>query len=192
MSKKTRVALSLGHNIRNRHNRLVVDSGAINTTIGITESEAVGMVGNIIHETTKNFTNLQVLRVPRADLLYRIDVINLWHLVNPIDFAIELHFNGFWMPTVTGCETLYKQGNQASRELAKTFQTVINEGLGNRNRGIKPRHGMAFLNGCNMPSIMLEPDFITNDIVASRIKETRWFNYQLADLIIEAICRSIK
>ena len=192
MYNKTRIALSLGHGVRYRNSRLVVDSGAVNTSYSITESDAVGQVGDIILETTRKFTNIQVLRVPRADLSYRIDVINLWHSIKPIDFAVELHFNGFWLSSVSGCETLYKQGDPRSKELAQTFQRVLNEGLENRDRGIKPRHNMAFLNGCNMPAIMLEPDFITNDIVASRLKETRWYNFLVADLIIDAMCQSVK
>ncbi len=85
---------------------------------------------------------------------------------NP-SLALELHANASSDPHATGSECLYWFGSKKGKQIAEVFATNFATFLGLPCRGAKPRHkgerGWYFLQKTNMPAIICEPFFISNN-----------------------------
>lgn len=78
------------------------------------------------------------------------------------DCSIELHFNSYDNPNVSGTETLHSS-SRASINLANHLQNSMITNLQLKSRGLKPRskkeNGGGSLNIINVPSILVQPFF---------------------------------
>jgi N-acetylmuramoyl-L-alanine amidase len=108
------------------------------------------------------------------------------------DFAIELHCNSVANSSVQGAETLYWHKSKRSKELAQKLQTPIVNLLGENNRGIKPitpdDRGAAFLRQTKMPSVILEPFFISN---TKSLENGLALREQLANVVAGALAEHV-
>ncbi|NJP37432.1 SH3 domain-containing protein [Alkalicoccus luteus] len=80
------------------------------------------------------------------------------------DLFISIHANAFPNSSASGAEVLYSSAGKHpndSRMLALELQSSITDGTGLRNRGTVNR-SLAVLTGPNMPSVLIEPGFMTN------------------------------
>ncbi|HCG7330488.1 N-acetylmuramoyl-L-alanine amidase [Vibrio parahaemolyticus] len=108
------------------------------------------------------------------------------------DFAIELHCNGVKNKSVQGAETLFCHTSKPSRQLAERLQNAVQGVMKQNDRGLKPiepnGRGWAFLRYTNMPSVILEPFFISNTESLMLGLERR---EQLAEAIANALVEHV-
>lgn len=119
------------------------------------------------------------------------------------DLFVSIHHNSTVnMPEVNGIETFYSSSEQGEDfkggavsnkvEISKKMATVINDSIAKNlnlnNRGIKDSH--LFIKSTNMPSIIVEAGFITNEEEAKRCADP--INQQkVAETIANAIKANI-
>lgn len=78
--------------------------------------------------------------------------------------AIELHFNSFSDEDAHGTEMLYWGDSWPAKQLADLLRDGTTHALGTRNRGGKPvYHGYPFLRLTEMPAVICEPAFGSNE-----------------------------
>lgn len=75
------------------------------------------------------------------------------------DILVGLHYNSFRSPKVHGIETYYY--SRKSKKLAQTLQKSMVKTLKRKDRGVK-REMIYVLRAADMPSIIVEPLYITN------------------------------
>lgn len=162
-----RIALSIGHYIsRTRAGALQYDPGAVNGSI--TEEEVVGRVGNLLSHALRK-KKVDVVCIPRTHLRDRVDIINVFHRMKPIDVAMELHMNSFTNPSAAGTEVLHFPNSEIGMKCALLMSHEISEALSSRNRGARARRDLLFTRGTVPPAIMIEFDFLSNPTVLENI-----------------------
>ena len=80
------------------------------------------------------------------------------------DLFVSIHYNalaGVW-GSHGGIETLYYPTSANGKRLAGMVQGKLINATGLRDRGIKPRGGLAVLKGTSMPAILVEAGFMDN------------------------------
>jgi len=85
------------------------------------------------------------------------------------DVAIELHFNAAENPNAAGAEMLHYPQSQKGRALAKALLEETTDALGNEPRGAKARNDLPFLRLTDMPAVICEPAFGSNERDAWRL-----------------------
>ena len=133
--------------------------------------------------------------IPRTHLQDRITIINMFHTMEPLDLAMEIHMNAFISQTVSGTEVLYWNGSQLGEKYAKIMSEQISRRILSRNRGPKARSDLAFLRSTIPPAIMTEAEFISNPTVAMELERHHLINsiaqghIQGLNYIAETICK---
>lgn len=97
----------------------------------------------------------------RFQLKARTAEANAW----PADRFVSVHFNSFGKASAHGLEFLH-YGSAAGLELATLMQDAFNQAKlfdDFKNRGLKERPGLAVLNGSNMPAVLVELPFLSNE-----------------------------
>lgn len=89
-----------------------------------------------------------------------VDTANDW----PADIFVSLHLNAAANPAARGTETLIYAKGGASEVLAEFIQAQLTDSLCLLDRGIKERPGLAVLRHTDMPAVLVEIGFITNDL----------------------------
>lgn len=88
-----------------------------------------------------------------------VDTANDW----PADIFISIHLNAFTDTAARGTETLiYAEGGEAET-LAGFIQAQLIDAIDLPDRGIKERPDLAVLRYTDMPAVLVEIGFITND-----------------------------
>ncbi|AWK49602.1 N-acetylmuramoyl-L-alanine amidase [Clostridium beijerinckii] len=119
------------------------------------------------------------------------------------DFFISIHHNSILMAGVKGIETYYSSEEQSEDfkggavsnklEISKKMATIINDSIAKNlnlnNRGAKD--ASLFIRSTNMPSIIVECGFITNQEDAKRCANPL-SQQKLAEAIADAIKANIK
>lgn len=146
-----KICINFGHGLG--------DPGAVSST-GLTERELIEEFGNKLITQIKN-CGVEV-----------VEVTDHWgNLPNSInatkaDLCVSLHFNAFNTTSATGTEVAY--WSQKGKELAKKIANEIFFVLGlplRRDKGvynIQGQRGSYLLASTYMPTVLLEPCFITN------------------------------
>lgn len=100
------------------------------------------------------------------------ETANAW----PADIFVSIHLNAFTDEGASGTETLIYTAGGEAENLAKCVQTQLVDTLRLVDRGIKERPGLAVLRCTDMPAILIEVGFITNDYdrqtILDRLDET--------------------
>jgi len=78
------------------------------------------------------------------------------------DVGIELHFNAAAAEEARGTKMIHWPGSEEGKRLAATLQqTTLNE-MGLKSRGTEARDDLGFLRYTDMPSVICEPAFGSN------------------------------
>ncbi len=109
------------------------------------------------------------------------------------DFFVSVH-NNWYNPGANGTEVYYLGGTNTpglnSFELADIFQRSIITAVGTKDRGTK--NGNLFvLRNTEMPAVLLEIAFLSNDSDAAMLKSTT-FNKNVANALYKAILEAFK
>ena len=94
-----------------------------------------------------------------SSLTARVREANLWGA----DIFISLHTNASNNPEATGTEVLVYRTAGAAFSLAEDVLRELVNITGLRNRGVIARPGLYVLRRTNMPAILVEMGFITNE-----------------------------
>ena len=103
------------------------------------------------------------------------------------DYYISIHLNSVAnSPEVSGTETLiYGTGGEAEK-LAERIQAQIVEDTGSRNRGVKVRSGLYVLKHTDMPAVLVETGFISNEEECLRLFDET-YQMTMAQAIADAV-----
>lgn len=92
-------------------------------------------------------------------LLERTDGANILKT----NILVSIHLNSFASQYINGTETLYDEDDMQSGRLAGLLQKNITDALNTRNRGTKERPDLAVINSTQMPAVLAEVLFISNE-----------------------------
>jgi N-acetylmuramoyl-L-alanine amidase len=109
------------------------------------------------------------------------------NLANEIDahLFISIHNNSA-TSTAKGTETLYHPNSAKGKEMATILQQNLVNHLGTTNRGIKARTDLYVLKNTNMPAVLIEGAFLTNQEDAARMN-TPTFIAEYGKAVYESI-----
>jgi N-acetylmuramoyl-L-alanine amidase len=201
-TKKT-IVIDPGHNYGG-------DLGAQATIKGITYKEVdlnIQVASKLKVELKKRGYNVVMTRydgeMPMIDVLQDLKDRVIVGNIARADFFISIHHNSTLnMPEVKGIETYYSSAEQGDDfkggavlnklEISKKMATVINDSIAKNlnlnNRGIKD--SQLFIRSTNMPSIVVETGFITNEEDAKRCSDPI-SQQKIAETIADAIKANI-
>lgn len=201
-NKKT-IVIDPGHNYGG-------DLGAQATINGVTYKEVdlnMQLSSKLKTELEKRGYNVVMTRYdnekPVVDVVQDLhDRVAIANKANA-NFYISIHHNSVDnMPDVKGIETYYSSAEQGDDfkggavpnklELSKKLAAAINDnvakGLNLNNRGTKD--SQLFIRSTNMPSVVFEAGFITNEEEAKRCSDPA-MQQKLAEIIADAIKANI-
>lgn len=117
----------------------------------------------------------------RDELLYRTQ------LANEIGahYFISIH-NNSGPSTASGTETFYYHSDSTSKEMASIVQQHIIEHCSTKDRKTKPSNDLLVLLSTNMPAILIEGGFISNEAEALTL-QSDWFNNQFSEAVYKSI-----
>jgi len=162
-----RIAISIGH-VGPEDSK-----PAEHPEIGVTEKQTCLRIARILEALLGEYRNIDVEYAPlNQDLDYRITYLNALHGDDQIDLALELHMNAFHDRTVDGTEVLYLPTDMTGKAWAEKLQASLVGEVARKDRGAKAfdnekRNG--FIRLTDMPAVVVEPAFITNDQTAKEI-----------------------
>ena len=166
-----RVAISMGHAFSQKGSKYQFDPGYVNPKFNISESEVVGLCGDLLIEILKYPVRIEAVRIPRCCLQERINMINALHKEKPFDLAIEIHMNAYRDQRVRGTEVWYDPKRRKSKSAAGVLNRKIVETLHSKDRGIKSSIKFAFLREVLPTPILTESEFLSNNIVAKEVED---------------------
>ena len=163
------IVLSAGHD--------PIYYGAINPRYHLIEHHCAAAICDMVMDAYRGDPRVHLLDMARhvplfdrrlASLFAKVRHINDLHAIEPVDLAIELHFNASVRHNAAGSEVLvYGNGDQVSeqglryagifRPLLEAFDHEIDD------RGVKHFSTLIFLRDTAPPAIILEPLFIDHD-----------------------------
>lgn len=123
--------------------------------------------------TTLGTTNAESLAA-------RVNDANSWGA----DYFLSIHVNANTNPNVNGTEMyIFRSGGQA-QALAENLLDSITERLDTKRNGVFVRPSLYVLRRTQMPAVLLELAYITNEDDAEKLEEDR---YEFADAIYHGL-----
>lgn len=143
-----------------------VDSGAVNETYGVTEADIVKEIGAGVQQYL-NRVGYDCMLVQSDNLCGESPAYtNICASANgwKADLFISIHCNAAAAEEAKGTETLvYSEDSKEATALAECIQNQIVKSLHTVDRGVKERPGLAVLRETEMPAVLVETAFITNE-----------------------------
>lgn len=143
-----------------------VDSGAVNETYGVTEADIVKEIGAGVQQYL-NRVGYDCMLVQSDNLCGESpNYTNICASANgwKADIFISIHCNAAVAEEAQGTETLvYSEDSTEACTLAECIQNQIVRSLGTVDRSVKERPGLAVLRETDMPAVLVETAFITNE-----------------------------
>lgn len=136
-----------------------IDPGAVNYEYDVQEADIALDVARHVQDYLEH-AGVKVCGIVQDD--------DLAHVVNEAndskaDLFVSIHCNAYSSPDPQGTETLVYETGGRSEILAEYIQYQIISSLGTVDRGVKERPRLYVLNHTNMPAVLVELAFITND-----------------------------
>lgn len=148
-----RIALSAGHGLR--------DPGAVNTERGLCEHlESYKIVWFLRDVLERQGHQVEFVSCFQS-LASKIREVNELHAVQPVDLALEIHFNSADDLTANGTEVLYLSAK--NKERAASISASVSKSLGTKDRGAVRRGNLGWLNKTTPPALIVEVLFIQAD-----------------------------
>lgn len=159
------------------------DPGAVNERTGLRESDVAAAVGIAAAEYLIN-AGVNATAFQNDDLATICETAN----ASGADLFISIHCNAADAESANGTETYCYPGSTVGNTLANAVQNQIVTSLHTTDRGVKlaipGQNGLYVLNNTDMPAILVELAFISNDR-----DENLLTNYQ--DAFARAIARGV-
>lgn len=136
-----------------------IDPGACNIEYDVQEAEIALEVARHVQDYLERAGVKVCGFVQDDDLAYVVDAAN----EKKADLFVSIHCNAYSSPEPQGTETLVYEKGGRSEILAEYIQYQIISSLGTVDRGVKERPRLYVLNHTDMPAVLVELAFITND-----------------------------
>ena len=142
-----------------------VDPGAGNGSYSVNEADIVRDIGALVADYLTaagcEVKLLQSNNLAGEDRNYPniCTSTNNW----PADLFVSLHCNSALASAAKGTEVLVYSRWSKAEKLANCILRQIVDNLETVNRGVKERPGLVVLNSTNMPAVLVELAFISND-----------------------------
>lgn len=104
------------------------------------------------------------------------------------DFLISIHLNSFPSGKWSGAQTFYYPGRKENGDMAMLIQEEIRRTLENTSRQPKKNGTVYLLKNVDMPSVMVEVGFLSNQDEASLLTNEK-YQKQMATAIYQGILR---
>lgn len=140
-----------------------VDSGAVNANSGMQEADVALAVGNLVAYYLER-AGCEVQLLQSDNLMYDGDgpcvcaSANSW----PADLFVSIHCNAA-SSDASGTEVEIMPGSDGSIRLGGCIQRQIVDSLHTVDRGLKERPNLCVLKNTDMPAVLVEMAFISND-----------------------------
>jgi len=105
-----------------------------------------------------------------SSLSERVYMANSW----PADYFISIHCNSNDNPTINGTEIyVYKTNSQAYWLGEHVLASIVNS-VGTRDNGVRARPSLYVLRTTNMPSILIELGYLSNESDAQKLRDSQY------------------
>ena len=134
------------------------DPGAVNGETGLRECDVALAVG----ESAESYLNAAGVE---TELLQSDSLYDICEAANSsdADIFVSIHCNAAEAEEANGTETWACAGSYRGSMLASCIQNQIVQSLSTVDRGVKERPGLAVLRETDMPAVLVETAFITNE-----------------------------
>lgn len=142
------------------------DPGAIglaNTAHAIRESDAAIILSSKLSDELEK---LEILSILTRCFDEYVPLQRRTRIANAIGAPafVSIHMNASSAAQASGFEVLHYKPSGSGRSLAKAIIESVASGVPElKNRGVKPRDNLYVLRATNMPAVIVECGFITND-----------------------------
>ena len=178
-----RIYIDQGHNPNNPNagaEAFGVREQDITYEVGVILADLLGVSGNYEVRLARPTPTTSIGNSNSESLRFRVNDANAWGA----DYYISIHANTASNPSVSGTEAFsYTQPSRAF-SLGEDILEGINAETGLRNRGMKTRTNLYVLRRTNMPAVLVELGFMTNQGDLNLMQER-------PDLFAEGIYRGI-
>ena len=160
---------------------------------GLREQDIVFRIGILLAELFRQNPAFEVkLSRPTLDvqlgtsnttsLRERVRLANEWGA----NYFLSLHTNASSLPNASGVEAFAYSQPSSAFSLGEDIVASISEATGLKNRGMKTRPGLYVLRKTNMPAVLIELGFITNQSDSSlMVNEPELFAQAIYDGTLE-------
>lgn len=159
--------------------RVIIDPGHGGDNIGATghgmvEKEETLDISLKLYDKIKDDYETKILRTDDSFIAntQRAVIANGWGDKDNSLF-VSVHFNAVNNPSAHGAEVLYFSSSAKGKKLANILQDKFLDYLLVRDRGIKTRNDLTVLRRTEMPAVLVEPLFLTNERDAQILKSDR-------------------
>ena len=178
-----KIYIDQGHNPQNPN------AGAEGS--GLREQDITYNVGIYLRDILENDPRFEVrVSRPTADttlgtsnatsLAARVNMANSW----PADYFLSIHVNANTNPQVNGTEMyIYRAGTEAFYLAENLLRSIVNR-LGTKDNGVFTRPSLYVLRNTNMPAVLLELAYITNEEDAIKLENEQ---YAFANAIYQGL-----
>ncbi|TCT12155.1 N-acetylmuramoyl-L-alanine amidase [Natranaerovirga pectinivora] len=163
------------------------DPGAIRKNNGLVEKELTLKITLYLKQLMDKNPSIKAYYTRLEDtyptLRQRTDLANEVEA----DLFLSIHNNAHEGTSANGLETLYcpKVINGVNTEtVARIFQNSMINTLKMNSRGLKPRENIFVLNNTNMPAVLVEIGFISNEADAAKLKDEQFLKNSATSLYL--------
>lgn len=161
------------------HNPQGVNAGA--EGFGMREQDITYNVGMYLADILRNDSRFEVktsrnspdevLGTSNAtSLATRVDAANSW----PADYFISIHANANTNPAINGSEVyVYEEYSQAYYLAEQVLEAMV-ERVGTKDNGVRLNPSLYVLRRTNMPAILVELGYITNESDAQKLRDDQY------------------
>lgn len=142
------------------------DPGAVNEEMGLYENEIAAAVGQLVAGYLRG-AGCDVKLLQHESLRKIYETANDWQA----DLFVSIHCNSFANPEANGTEVLAYPDDEQGKKLAACIQEQIIDTFGTVDRGVKLTSRLAVLNGTEMPAVLVEMAFISNESDAILLRD---------------------
>lgn len=153
-----KVFINPGHDSTLINNSYYLDPGAVNQAYGAYECEIAKEVGYAVGYYLEKL-NFEVSVLQQDDLYEVCSLANNWDA----DLFVSIHCNSAENKAALGTENLVYSFGRPSEDAARYIQNQIVKNLDMVDRPLKERPGLIVLNSTNMPAVLVEMGFISNE-----------------------------
>ncbi len=161
------------------HNPQGVNAGA--EGFGMREQDITYNVGMYLADILRNDSRFEVKTSRNSSdevlgtsnatsLATRVDAANSW----PADYFISIHANANTNPAINGSEVyVYEEYSQAYYLAEQVLEAMV-ERVGTKDNGVRLNPSLYVLRRTNMPAILVELGYITNESDAQKLRDDQY------------------
>lgn len=153
------------------------------------ESDIVLKIGTIVKNNLEKAYE-KVITTRTDDTYYSLDYRSSKANKENCDYLISIHMNSSTNKSAKGCEVWVYDEKSKLHQLATNICSNLSKTLNTPNRGVKISKEFSVLRKTNMPAMIIEVDFISNNTVENLCKSDKYIN-NIANSISSTLLSSV-